>query len=188
MVNTLSKMRRALAGLAAAVLFLSSAVYGEEGNERAQLRERERKARERIELLRRQQDFLLFQKNLFAADSKYLVLDLRAGRGMLNYRNRILRSFRFTVAGTSVSRGVAPGMFQLTSKLDGGPRTRQLIFGDSRLIVQGKNARFSAGKGTNPVRIRIGSKDLGALFYVLEQGSMAYVTDGSFTRTRSASN
>jgi GTPase Era involved in 16S rRNA processing len=46
-----------------------------------------------IETLKKEQEFLLFQHTLAAADSKYLILNLRTGKGMLKYRGRILRIF-----------------------------------------------------------------------------------------------
>ena len=85
-MNMMYTIRISIAWLASAVL-LCSVGYGQEGKDRVQLLERERQVRARIELLKREQEFLLFQKELFAADSKYLVLDLRAGTGLLKYRN-----------------------------------------------------------------------------------------------------
>jgi hypothetical protein len=157
------------------VLLLSSVCFGQERDERRLLVEQELQLREKVELLKQEQDYLLFQKALAAADSKYLILDVRNGKGMLKYRNRILRSFKFPDVDRSLPGAAASGAITLTGKIDGPTRKRQLIFDNSRLILEAKHTALRASKGKPAVRIPLVTKDLGALFFVLERGSMAFI-------------
>src|SRR5512145_1839818 len=69
-----------------------------EADERKQLENAQKQLASRIEELKKEQDFLLFQRSFAGSDSKYLILDLSAKTGTLKYRNRILRTFGFTVS------------------------------------------------------------------------------------------
>jgi hypothetical protein len=167
-------IRTALA-LAAAGVVLGSSVFGQESDEARMLRERERQVRARIEALKKEQEFILFQRALATVDSKYLILDLRTGNGTLKYRGRVLRNFNFPLAGRSLPAARSKGIISLTGKLDGSPGKRQLLFNDQLLIIQSKHASTIKAKSKKGLHILLGTKDLGAIYYALEKGSLAYV-------------
>lgn len=154
------------------VLLLSSVnVSGQEvTNNTVDPAERRHMLVTKLESLKVEQDFLRFKRAFYETDSKYLVLDLAAGRGMMMYRNRILRMFSLekmnSKAGTP-ERGV----FMMTGKIDGSSKRRALIFGNS-LSLHGKKADAGQLKHAG---YRIGAKDLAALFYALETGAKAFV-------------
>ena len=77
------------------VLVMGADAGGEKQDERTALQKRAQTLREKVTSLKREQDFLLFQKEMYAADSKYLVLDIKNMRGKLKYKYRVLRDFRF---------------------------------------------------------------------------------------------
>ncbi|HEY6010457.1 MAG TPA: hypothetical protein VIX18_03220, partial [Nitrospirota bacterium] len=81
-------------------LFLAGADNsgGQAADERTQLRHQRDALRKRVESLRNEQDFLLFQNEMYASDSKYLVINVPAKTGRLMYRNRVLKDFRFGTA------------------------------------------------------------------------------------------
>lgn len=124
----------------------------------------------RITELKREQDFLLFQKTASVMDSKYLVLNMTAGTGQLKYKMRVLRDFVF-VAPAGHRRRPQQGMIVLTRKID-GPKRYGLIFGNE-LILRGKRKLTSLEADIQP--LSLDKKDLMAVFYALEQGARAYV-------------
>jgi len=134
-----------------------------------------RDVRTRIKALKKEQEFLLFQRTLAAADSKYLILDLRTGKGMLKYRGRILRTFNCPLAGKRLPAAFPKKIVTLTGKVDGSPGTRQLVFTDPLLIIQSKHVSTGKAKSKEGLRIMLGTKDLGAIFFALEKGSLAYI-------------
>ena len=145
--------------------------------EKLQLEERQAQLAARIEILKKEQEFLLFQRTLAAADSKFLILDLRAGKGMLKYRGRILRNFNFPPVKNPLTPSIPSGPVTLTGKLDGSPGKRQLVFTDPLLIMQSKHlsANNNKGKSKTGLRIALATKDLSAIFFALEIGSQAYI-------------
>ncbi len=161
-----------LALLAAAVLAAGSSAQEHGG--RSDLLQREQELRGRIAGLEREQDLLLLRKELAASDSKYLLLDLRSGRGTLCYRNRILRSFTFSALRRPPSRVVRTGALTLTGKVDGSPRRRELIF-DDRLLVIGTTAaaRRPGAGGTPAVLLSLPTRTVAAIFFALERDSRA---------------
>jgi hypothetical protein len=174
-MGTIKRIIGTALALAAAGIVLGSSVFGQESDEARVLRERERHVQARIEELKREQEFLLFQGTLAAADSKYLVLDLRAGKGMLKYRGRILRNFNFPLMGKPLPAGRKQGVVTLTGKLDGSLVKRQLVFTDPLLIIGSKHVSNGKAKSNKGIRIMLGAKDLGSIFYALEVGSLAYI-------------
>jgi hypothetical protein len=124
----------------------------------------------RIAELKREQDFLLFQKTASVMDSKYLVLNMTAGTGQLKYKTRVLKDFVF-VAPVAHQRSPQQGMIVLTRKID-GPKRYGLIFGND-LILRGKRKLTSLEADIQP--LSLDKKDLMAVFYALEQGARAYV-------------
>ena len=150
------------------VLFLTltaSASTPAEGD-RQELLARQKLAAERIEALKREQELLLFQKAMYEADSKYLMLDLSSGKGQLKYRNRILKTF-----SAKLRRSVPAGPLVLTEKRDGSQAKRALVFGD-RLVMIGKEG--SVGRSKAP-QVVLGSKEMAALFYILEPGAPLFI-------------
>lgn len=120
--------------------------------------------------LKAEQDFLLFQKTFYESDSKYLVLELSAGKGRLMYRNRILRSFNLERTSKRSKDPVA-GIIAMTAKTDGASRNRALLFGNILELHSKKNP----AKGGMSAGYRVGKRDLAALYYALEAGAKAYI-------------
>jgi hypothetical protein len=174
-MGTIKRSIRIALAMAVAGIVLGSSVFGQEGDEVRSLRERERRVRTRIGMLKKEQELLLFQRTLAAADSKYLILDLRTGKGMLKYRGRILRNFDCPLAGKRLTGAVPKRIVTLTEKMDGSPRTRQLVFNDPLVIIQSKHISTGKAKSKQGLRIVLGKKDLGAIFFALEKGSLAYI-------------
>jgi hypothetical protein len=164
-------------GLPATLLFAfllmgaDNAVPGAE--ERRQFEEKQTQLARRVETLRKEQDFLLFQKSFFGSDSKYLVLDLAAGTGTLKYRNRTLRTFGVAVP-SSHRQGLREGRYILTAKSDGPGGKRALVFQDS-FTIRGKGYSGSSSGERKLPGMTIGKKDLAALYYALDSGSMLYI-------------
>jgi hypothetical protein len=161
----------------ALVLLLCSPVHSASAQgdaERQGLLEQQKFLQGRIERLRQEQDFLLFQKEVCAADSKYLLLNFSEGKGTLKYRNRILRSFYFT---SGRSRGSPEaGMYVLTRKIEGPPGKRGLVFGDSFLIRAKRTGGSGPGGDKGMAVLSVGTRDLSAIFFAVEPGTMSYVT------------
>lgn len=134
--------------------------------ERQELLDRQKQAAGRIEALKREQDLLLFQKAMYESDSKYLLLDLAAGKGEFRYRNRILKTF--SVKGRP---RVRHGLLALTEKRDGASQKRALLFGD-RLAMTGAGG---APAGRNIPRLVLGKQDMAALFFILEPGAKLFI-------------
>jgi len=141
-------------------------------NDRAMLIEQHRQLTMRIEALKVEQDFLIFQKECYAMDSKYLVLDIGAGTGQLKYKNRTLKTFGLSKS-SRVHFSAPSGRLQLTEKTDGSGNRYGLVFGKA-LIMEPKGAPFLRG-GKQTFHVLIGKKDFMPLYYVLEKGALAYV-------------
>jgi hypothetical protein len=174
-MSTIKTSIRTALALTAAVIVLASSVFGQESDEARSLRQRERHIRTRIEALKKEQEFLLFQRTLATADSKYLIFDLRTGKGMLKYRGRILRNFNCFHAGKHLPAALPKRIATLTGKVDGSPGRRQLVFTDPLVIIQSKHVSIGKAKSKEGLRIMLGTKDLGAIFFALEKGSLAYI-------------
>jgi hypothetical protein len=158
--------------LLVASLFLMGADNGGQGNnEEAKLLERQKQLNEKIEVLKRDQDFLLFEKAMYASDSKYLLLNTAAKTGQLRYKNRTLRDFHFTSADHA---GVPEqGVLSLTKKIEGPKERNGLIFGRS-LILYGRRAPTATLEAGIP-GISLSQKDFLSIFYAVENGAMAYI-------------
>jgi hypothetical protein len=160
------------------VIMLSVFLPGMQGQspddmERHRLVEKQAKLTRRIASLNHEQEFLLMQKAFYASDSKYLLFDIPSRTGMLKYRNRVLRTFKFsTTAGKRpIPRNT---ILKMTAKTDGSERKRMLLFGE-KLMIQSKRASIAAGKDKSAVpRILMGSKDFAAIYYAVEQGTLVY--------------
>ena len=145
---------------------------GDPENDRALLIEQSRQLTTRIEALKVEQDFLIFQKECYSMDSKYLVLDVGAGTGQLKYKNRILKTFGLSKS-SRVRIGAPSGRLQLTEKTDGPGNRYGLVFGKA-LIMEPKGAPF-LNRGKQTFHILLGKKDFMSVYYALEKGALAYV-------------
>lgn len=146
----------------------------QEADERQKLLEQQEQLRNRIELMKREQDFLLFQKQLYDSDSKYLLLDLGKSSGQLKYKNRVLKGFRFSTSSPAVLRRISAGALTLTKKAE-NPRGRPaLVFGKTLVIQSKSGAARERQHGAVP-HISLTKKDMASLYNAVEQGAKAYV-------------
>ena len=157
--------------LATLLMGMDSAVSEDE--ERRQLVQKQAQLSHQIDSLQKEQDFLLFQKSYLGSDSKYLVVDLAAGKGTLKYRNRTLRTFGITVP-PALGKGLRNGRYLLTAKTDGSAGKRSLVFGDS-FSVHGRGYSGATSSERKLPGMVIGKRDLAALFYTVEKGTMLYI-------------
>lgn len=148
-------------------------VLAQDADERQRLIERRNRLRARITKLQKEQNFLLFRKEMYAADSKYLVLDPGRGSGELRYRDRVIRNFQLTRNGAA-SPPLRPGAFVLSVREERGGKRRSLVFGNT-FMLQTRHARSGGRRETEPVRFVLSSKDMSSLFSALDVGSRAYV-------------
>ncbi len=102
-----------------ASLFLMGMENGEQGIGEPALVEQQKQLSAKIDTLTQEQDYLLFQKTMYASDSKYLVINITARTGQLKYKNRVLRDFHFTLqSGKSRHAGARR---HCTDQKDRGP-------------------------------------------------------------------
>lgn len=147
----------------------------QETDERRQLAEQQKRLSEKIESLKREQDLLLFRKEFYSADSKYLVLNIPAGKGELRYKNRLLKSFSFALSSKARLLAVPVGAAAVTKKVEGRGKRYEIMFGRSFIMqVKPINAVPSPKDRTSP-RLFVSRKDLQSIFYATEEGSKAYV-------------
>jgi len=166
------RLRVSVAVLGSVLMLTASFTHAQNTDERVLLQERQRQLETRIDALKQEQDLLLFKKQMYETDSKYLLLDLFAGNGTLKYRDRILRKISFTPLRSRAQRPQA-GAHTLTARVDGQEWRRSLAFGTGLVLQARKDASDKAVAG--PVRIRLSKGDMGSLFYALDVGSRAYV-------------
>jgi hypothetical protein len=160
------------------VFLLFSGMDGnaQETDERLQLEKQQKDLRTKIESLKRGQDLLLFRKEFYSADSKYLILDIPAGQGELRYKNRLLKSFLFTPSSKSRLNAVPVGSATVTKKVEGRGKRYEIIFGSSFMMrVRPKDARPSPKDRVSPPRLFVSKRDIQSLFYAVEEGSKAYI-------------
>ena len=143
--------------------------YGQNAGEEQRLRKEERQLTEKVRKLQAEQERLLLRKALASSDSKYLLLDLRRGEGILKYRMRTLRTFRFAVRGKRPDRTEEIMALSLMSKEDA---VKRLTFGDM-LRIESRPSHRSAGAGVSLVMAK---RDRAALYYALDVGSIAFLS------------
>ncbi len=168
-------MRKMTQGL---LLLLSALLMGMDGPPREKddqrlLEAQKAKLATRIEALKQEQDFLLFQRSFAGSDSKYLLIDLSTRTGTLKYRNRILRTFGFTFSAARPPQ-FRKGRYVLTGKTDGAPGKMSLFVQDS-IIIRGKGYSGRLPREKKISSLVIARKDLAALFYSFEKGSILYI-------------
>lgn len=152
--------------------FCSSSGAAQEQDERAALQKQQQALQEQVATLKREQDFLLFRKTMYAADSKYLVLNSTEKTGQLMYKNRVLKDFRF-IPSRNFPAAVQPGMLVLTEKSEGKTDRNALIFGTA-LIIQWKRAAVPKKEARIPF-ISLTKKDMLSVFSAVEEGTIAYL-------------
>ncbi len=157
------------------LFLLFSAVMGnaQERDERQGLIERRDQLQSRIGKLREEQDFLLFQKEMYASDSKYLLLDPQKRTGVLKYRDRVIRTFSFSPGGAA-SRPTLRGAHVLTVRAERDGKRRTLIFGNA-LVLRARQGTNAAAAGPDASHYILSSRDMASLFYALDTGSRAYL-------------
>lgn len=150
-----------------------ASVSAQDDEERQGLIERRDRLLSRVEMLREEQDLLLFQKEMYAAESKYLLLDPVRKTGELRYRDRIIKTFRFSPAGTA-SRAGLRGARALTARFERAGKRRVLVFGNA-LVLRTKQGASAAAAGPSASQYVLSSRDMASLFYALDKGSRAYI-------------
>ena len=146
---------------------------GPDNRERAALKAERRALHARIEDLKREQDYLLFQKTMYENDSKYLVLDTRKKTGHLKYKNRVLKDFRFQTSKNFPVRSLRPGMLTLTEKIEGKKDRHALVFGKT-FVVRWKRSSVPREQANIP-SLSLSRKDLLSIYFAVEDGALAYV-------------
>ncbi len=145
----------------------------QEPGEQALLEEQQKQLQKKRDTLKQEQDFLQFQKEFHVSDSKYLLLDFVRKAGQLKYKNRVLKSFKFTPAFKVPAHAIQPGAVTLTRKIQTSGGWRSLTFGAS-LVIQMKS-KAARREDRRVPRLTISRSDMASLFYALEEGSLAYV-------------
>jgi hypothetical protein len=141
--------------------------------DRKQLEETQKRLASRIEVLKREQDFLLFQRSFAGSDSKYLILDLSARMGTLKYRNRILRTFDLSITSPG-HRQIRKGRHVIAFKIDGSSKKRSLIIEDE-FLIHGTAYSGRPKGGSGMPSLVIGRKDLAALFFAVDKGTLLFI-------------
>ena len=155
-------------------VFLMGAGNGvENGDERDALMDRQKTLQGRIETLRHEQDLLLFQKEMYTADSKYLVLNIAERTGQLRYKNRVLKDLQYTVSKSASIKKLRTGVLVLTKKREGKSSRHTLVFGKD-LIIQRKNAAIPTQEADTP-SLFLTKKDMQSVFFALEAGARIYI-------------
>jgi len=154
-------------------LCCAASVTAQDDAERQGLIERRDQLRSRIGKLQAEQDFLLFQKEMYSVDSKYLVLDPHRRTGVLKYRDRVIRTFTFS-SDSSASRSALRGAQALTEKAERTEKRRILVFGNT-LVLRTKQRMNTAAAGPDVRQYILSSRDMASLFYALDTGSRAYI-------------
>ncbi len=156
---------------AAALLLLASGAHAQDAGEQQLLMERKEQLKVTIETLKRDQDFLIFQQEMRASDSKYLIIKNAAKTGQLRYKNRVLKDFHFSA---SERQGALKGGGVALSKKIEDARGRQALIFDDALILLGK--RISAAPAPAGVpRVLLSKKDFQSVFYAVERGARLYI-------------
>lgn len=148
--------------------------YAQEDVERRNLLEQRERLTDRLEELRRERDFLLFQKEFYASDSKYLLFDFSTGRCQLKYRNRILKDAPFSVSPNIPAKARSIGVVTLTRKREMPGKKTALVFGES-FIVQSERKKKPLPAERRLPRVLLSQRDMKSMFYALEEGAKAYI-------------
>ena len=155
------------------IWFCATNAGGREGEEHTAQLEQLLTLREKVTALKREQDFLLFQKEMYASDSKYLILNIVKRSGQLKYKNRVLKDFRLNSPNNYNANIIGPGMLTLTKKIDGKNNRFVLVFGRTLMLQWTRTAAFRE-EGPIPTFV-LRKKDIRSVFFAVEEGARAYV-------------
>jgi len=154
-------------------VFLMGADGGDlNGEERGKLLKQQKQLSTRIETLKREQEFLVFQRTMYASDSKYIIINSSAKTGRLKYKNRVLKDFHIKLVSGRASR-LTRGALTLTQKIEGAKGSKLLVFNKS-LVLQGKNAPSAKIEAGMP-RFSLSKKDFRSVYYAIEPGAKVYI-------------
>jgi hypothetical protein len=154
-------------------LFLMGADNVEQkGEERGKLLEQQKQLSARIGKLKREQDYLIFQRTMYSSDSKYLIINSSKKTGTLMYKNRVLKDFHFKRISGRVGR-LTLGALTLTQKIEGAKQRKLLVF-DKSLVLQGAFAPATEIEAEIP-RFSLSKKDFRSVYYAVEPGAQAYI-------------
>ncbi len=158
--------------IVAVVLALQAAALASSTDrEREKLLSTQKTLSTKIEMLKQEQDFLLFEKTAFSQDSKYLIVNIAGKTGQLKYKARVLKDFSFLPQSRHLDR-LKRGFLPLTLKIEDPRKKNGMVFGNVLLVfAKGKEPGGEAGLA----RLVLTRKDFRALFYALEKGAMLYV-------------
>ncbi len=156
-------------------LFLTGAVNGDENREeRGKLLQQQKQLSIRIKTLKREQDYLVFQRTMYTSDSKYLILNISKKTGQLKYKNRVLKDFHFKrVSVSDRAHRLTRGALTLTQKIEGARQRKLLVF-DKSLVLQGVHAPEAKLEAGIP-RYSLSKKDFRSVYYAIEAGAKAYI-------------
>jgi len=159
--------------IAMAVFFMGADGEGTGADDQANLQQQQKSLQERVEVLKLEQDFLLFQKAMYSTDSKYLLLDTKEKKGRLKYKNRVLKDFTYLTSQNFPGERLKQGKFVLTKKQEGKRDRHALVFGNA-LIIQWKRANVPPQEADIPF-ISLTKKEMLSIYFALEEGAMLYV-------------
>lgn len=159
--------------LVLSVLFFSLCGSIHAQDDRAALRAQHQVLQEKVATLKQEQDFLLFQKEMYGSDSKYLVINITKKSGQLKYKNRVLKNFLITTPKRSLLKQLQQGKRSLTKKTADQKDRFTLLFGTS-FALQWKRDRVSYSMAGMPV-FSLAEKEMFSIFLALEEGALAYI-------------
>ena len=157
------------------VLSLSLAgICGAEQRDAEQIKliEQKKQLKARVEMLKQEQDYLVFQKTMYESDSKYLIINFAARNMQLKYKDRVLKDVPFKRVLGRVNR-LRHGELTLTQKIEGPKERNLLIFGQA-LVLQGKNAPSTLLEEGTP-RVFLSRKNFLSVYYAIESGAKVFI-------------
>lgn len=153
------------------IVGVSTAFGGQD--EQGALLEQQKELRNKITVLKQEQDYLLFRNRMAASDSRYIVLDLAKKTGQLLYKNRVLRDFPFTLPDAKSADVLPRGAVALTKKIE-GPDGRYVLRFGTAFVVQWKRLHVPPAEASLPV-VSLSKNDIRSIFFALEPGSTVYL-------------
>jgi hypothetical protein len=151
---------------------MGSANAAENGEDRGTLLEQQKQLSVRIKSLKREQDYLVFQRTMYTSDSKYLLVNISKRTGQLKYKNRVLKDFHFKRVSGRV-RGLTRGALTLTQKIE-GTRGKKLLVFEKSLVLQGAFAPATKLDAGIP-RFSLSKKEFRSVYFAVEQGAKLYI-------------
>jgi hypothetical protein len=143
-------------------------------DEREDLIKQQHALQARVVALKKEQDFLQFQKRMYETDSKYLVINSKKKTAQLRYKNRLLKEIRFKSSPDFPGKKIRPGQAALTRKIEGKKERHALVFGNA-FVVRWKRSEVTRPDSSLPFIMML-KKDLMSFYYTVEPGMPAYVS------------